>query len=101
MISMITNCEIELDGKNPHFTKLQISQRSTVDRRRCGNAQALSSMKYQLVDGQACTDIEQYFVTKKVSWWPGIGSWIASFRIPIISIMREGLFVKILIFIVY
>ena len=46
MISMITNCEIEIDGKNPHFTKLQISQWSTVDRRRCGNAQALSLMKY-------------------------------------------------------
>ena len=46
MISMITNCEIELDGKDPHFTKLQISQWSTVDRRRCGNAQVLSPMKY-------------------------------------------------------
>ena len=31
---------------------------------------------------------------KKNGWWPGIGSWIASFRIPIISIAREGLFVK-------
>ena len=30
----------------------------------------------------------------KTSWWPGIGSWIASFRIPIISTTREGLFVK-------
>ena len=40
MISMITNCEMELDGKNPHFTKFQISQSSTVDRRRCGNSQA-------------------------------------------------------------
>ena len=33
MISIITNCEIQLDGKNPPFTKLQISQWSTLDRR--------------------------------------------------------------------
>ena len=40
---------------------------------------------------------------KKISWWPGIGSWIASFRIPIISTTREGLFAKKywLVFIVY
>ena len=26
MISMFENCEIQLDGKNPHLTKLQISR---------------------------------------------------------------------------
>ena len=33
MISMITNCEIQLDGKNSHLTKLQNSEWSTFDRR--------------------------------------------------------------------
>ena len=33
-------------------------------------------------------------LSQKNNWWPGIDSWIASFRIPIISTTREGLFAK-------
>ena len=33
MISIFANCEIQLDGKNPHLTKLHISEWSTFD---CG-----------------------------------------------------------------
>ena len=62
----------------------------------CGYAPELSLVKYQLVAGQICTDLKQHFVAKKFSWWPGISSWIASFRIPIISTTRGGLFVKCL-----
>ena len=40
-------------------------------------------------------------LSQKNCWWPDIGSWIASFRIPIISITREDLFVKNIDFIVY
>ena len=42
-------------------------------------------------------------LSQKKCWRPGIGSWIASFRIPIISITREGSFVKKywLVFILY
>ena len=55
--------------------------------------------KYWLVDGQICTGLKPHFVMKKY-----IGSWNESFRIPIISTMREGLFVKCItwpLFIVY
>ena len=31
----------------------------------CGNAPALSPIKYILVDGQICTDLKQHFVTHK------------------------------------
>ena len=96
MISMITNCELELDGKNPHFTKLQISQWSTVDRRRCGNARANEPNEILTRWWSSIYRYETAFCHKKNSWWPGIGSWVASFRIPIIFITREGLFVKIL-----
>ena len=99
MISMITNCEIQLDGKNPHFTKLQISQWSTFDHRvktlQHWAQWNINSLMIKYV--QIWNSILSHTHTqkkKKNSWWPGIGSWIASFRIPIISTTREGLFLK-------
>ena len=90
MIPVITNCKIQLDVINPHFTKLQISQWSTFDRR----VQTLQHWAQWTCWWSNMYRSETAFCHKKFTWWPGIGSWIASFRIPIISITRDGLFVK-------
>ena len=92
---MITNCKIQLDGKNPHFTKLQISQWSTFDRVETLQHWAQWNINSLMVKyEQIWNSILSH--TKRNSRWPGIGSWIASFRITIISTTREGLFVNVL-----
>ena len=87
---------IQLDGKNPHFTKLQISQWSTFDHRvetlKHWAQWNINSLMVKWV--QIWNSILSH-THKKPSWWSGLGSWwIASFRIPIISTTRKGLFVK-------
>ena len=50
IISRITNCEIQLDGKNPHLTNV--------------NHSSIEPRKYYFVDGQICTGLKPHFVTK-------------------------------------
>ena len=63
-------------GKNPHLANIEISECSKFDRR----------MKRCSIE----TKRKLHCIYLKIfSWWPGIGSWNASWWIPIISTMGE------------
>ena len=84
MISMFTNCEIQLDGKNPHLTKLRISEWSTFDRR----------VKRSSIEPKEilCTGLKSHFVTKYLV--DGLvlvhGLSLMECRIPNTNIPRES-----------
>ena len=92
MISVFMNCETQLDGKNPHWTKLQISEWSTFARR-----VKLPSIKHTEILTRSWSNMyrsEIAFCSKIFSLWPGDGSWNASFQISIVSTIWEWSFVK-------
>ena len=76
MISMFTNCEIQLGGKNPHLTKFQISEWSTFDRPvKCSSIEPkeiLTRWRSNMYRSEIS------FCPKIFSWWPGIVSWNVS-----------------------
>ena len=63
-VSMITNCKIQLNGKNPHLTKPQISEWSTFDRRvKCSIIEPKEKLN------RWCTGLKPHFVIK--CWFGG------------------------------
>ena len=76
MISMFTTCEIHLDGKNPHLTKLQISEWSTFDRRVKRSSIDPKEILTRWWSNMHRSEIA--FCHKILSSWPGIGSWNVS-----------------------
>ena len=92
------NSEIQLDDKNPHFTKLQISECSTCDRRvETLQHRARRNIKSLMVK---YVQVGSRILSQKFSWWTGTRGQVLvygmrhSVRIPMISTMREGLLVK-------
>ena len=61
----LPNYEIQLNGKNPHLTTLQISERSNFNRRmKRSSIKPKEILTRWQVDGQICTDLKTIFVIK-------------------------------------
>ena len=71
MISMITNCEMQLDGRNPHLTKLhRISELSTFDRR--VKSSSIDTMEILTSWWSNVYRSDTAFCYNIFSWWPGL-----------------------------